>query len=128
MQLLLDTQIALWLLADDRQLSRAARATIDTATSVHVSAASVFEITMKAMLGKLSVRDDLSGHLQRVGLSLLPVTVWHAERIRDFPTLSRHDPFDRLLLAQAACDGLSLLTADRTLVALGLDFVVDARP
>ena len=127
MQLLLDTQIALWLLTDDRRLSTAARGAIASATAVHVSAASVFEITIKVMLDKLTVRDDLTGHLEDVGLSLLPVTTWHAERIRDFPTLSRHDPFDRLLLAQAACDGLSLLTADRLLIGLGLDFVVDAR-
>jgi PIN domain nuclease of toxin-antitoxin system len=127
MQLLLDTQIALWLLADDRKLRPSTRTVIDSATTVHVSAGSVFEITVKAMLGKLTAPEGLDTLLRDAGLSPLAVSARHAERIRDFPMLSRHDPFDRLLLAQATCDGLSLLTADRALIALGLDFVVDAR-
>jgi len=50
----------------------------------------------------------------------------HAEGICDFPELTRHDPFDRLLVAQASHDGLRLLTSDRVLIALARDFILDA--
>ena len=60
------------------------------------------------------------------GLALLSITAEHAEATRDFPELARHDPFDRLLVAQASRAGLRLLTADQTLLGLGRDFITDA--
>ena len=60
------------------------------------------------------------------GLALLSITAEHAEAVRDFPELVRHDPFDRLLVAQASRAGLRLLTADQILLAMGRDFIVDA--
>jgi len=60
------------------------------------------------------------------GLAFLSITAEHAEAIRDFPELVRHDPFERLLVAQASRTGLRLLTADRILLALGRDFIIDA--
>ncbi|MGU3499505.1 PIN domain-containing protein [Mycobacterium sp. C31M] len=60
------------------------------------------------------------------GLLLLDVTAEDAEAIRDYPELVRHDPFDRLLVAQADRAGLRLLTADRVLLGLGRDFILDA--
>lgn len=59
-------------------------------------------------------------------LQLLSVTAEHAEGIRDYPELTRHDPFDRLLVAQADQAGLRLLTADRLLLELQRDFILDA--
>jgi len=56
----------------------------------------------------------------------LSITAEHAEAIQDFPELVRHDPFDRLLVAQASRTGLRLLTADQTLLGLGRDFIIDA--
>jgi PIN domain nuclease of toxin-antitoxin system len=93
---------------------------------VFVSAATIWELTIKAMLGKLSVPADLSRRLSSQGLQLLSVTAEHAEGIRDFPELVRHDPFDRLLVAQASRTGLRLLTADRVLLGLGYHFIDDA--
>lgn len=93
---------------------------------MHVSAATVFELTIKAMLGKLSIPDDFAARLSEQGLSLLSITAEHAAGIREFPELTRHDPFDRLLVAQASRDGLRLLTADRVLLGLNRDFIVDA--
>ena len=78
------------------------------------------------MLGKLSVPDKLADRLTEQGLALLSITAEHAEGIRDFPELTRHDPFDRLLVAQASHDGLRLLTSDRVLIALARDFILDA--
>ncbi len=76
--------------------------------------------------GKLSVPADFSKRLTEQGLALLSITAEHAEAIRDFPELARHDPFDRLLVAQAARTGLRLLTADQILLALGSGYIIDA--
>lgn len=78
------------------------------------------------MLGKLSVPADLGKRLTGQGLVLLSITAGHAEALRDFPELARHDPFDRLLVAQASRTGLRLLTADQVLLGLGRDFILDA--
>jgi PIN domain nuclease of toxin-antitoxin system len=124
--LLLDSQALLWVLDDNPRLGKQARATIEAATRVHVSAATVWELTIKAMLGKLIVPAGLTKRLLEQGLTLLRVTAEQAEGIRDFPALVRHDPFDRLLVAQASQTGLPLLTADRTLLGLGHEFILDA--
>ena len=124
--LLLDSQVALWILDDSPRLGPRAREIITSATTVHVSAATIWELTIKAMLGKLSVPDKLADRLAEQGLALLNITAEHAEGIRDFPELTRHDPFDRLLVAQASHDGLRLLTSDRVLLALARDFILDA--
>jgi PIN domain nuclease of toxin-antitoxin system len=124
--LLLDSQALLWLLDDNPRLGPLARKAITSAQGVHVSAATVWELTIKTMLGKLAVPAGFSQRLTAQGLMLLSITAEHAEAIRDFPELARHDPFDRLLVAQASHAGLQLLTADRVLLALGRDFILDA--
>ena len=124
--LLLDSQALLWLLDDNPRLGPQARRAITSAQGVHVSAATVWELTIKTMLGKLSVPADLSTRLTAQGLELLSITAEHAEALRDFPELTRHDPFDRLLVAQASRTGLQLLTADKVLLNLGREFILDA--
>lgn len=123
--LLLDSQALLWLLDDNPRLGPQARKAITSAQGVHVSAATVWELTIKSMLGKLTVPTDLSKRLAGQGLELLSVTAEHAEAIHDFPELTRHDPFDRLIVAQAARSGLRLLTADQVLLDLRRDFILD---
>ena len=124
--LLLDSQALLWLLDDNPRLGRQARQAITSAQGVHVSAATVWELTIKTMLGKLSVPADLSKRLTAQGLVLLSITAEHAEALRDFPELTGHDPFDRLLVAQASRTRLRLLTADQVLLDLDRDFILDA--
>src|SRR5215471_11363623 len=124
--LLLDSQALLWLLDDNARLGPQARRAIMSAQGVHVSAATVWELTIKTMLGKLTVPADLSKRLPGQGLELLSVTAQDAEAIREFPELIRHDPFDRLLVAQASRAGLRLLTADRVLLDLRRNFILDA--
>lgn len=124
--LLLDSQALLWLLDDNPRLGPQARKAITSAQGVHVSAATVWELTIKSMLGKLTVPADLSKRLGEQGLELLSVTAGHADAIRDFPELARHDPFDRLIVAQAARAGLRLLTVDQVLLDLRRDFILDA--
>jgi PIN domain nuclease of toxin-antitoxin system len=124
--LLLDSQALLWLLDDNPRLGPRARQAITSAQGVIVSAATVWELTIKTMLGKLSVPADLSARLTAQGLELLSITAEHAEAIREFPELVRHDPFDRLIVAQAHRAGLQLLTADQVLLNLGREFILNA--
>lgn len=65
--------------------------------------------------------------LDEEGFRSLDVTAEHAAAIREIPELARHDPFDRLLVAQSICTGLDLMTADRVLLGLGRKHIVDAR-
>lgn len=124
--LLLDSQTLVWLLDDNPRLGPEARRTISSARGVHVSAATVWELAIKTMLGKLSVPTALSEVLTAQGLLLLNITAEDVEAIRGYPELTRHDPFDRLLLAQADRAGLQLLTADRVLLGLQREFILDA--
>ncbi len=124
--MLLDSQTALWVLDDNPRLGPHARAAIESAPEVWVSAATVWELTIKAMLGKLTVPRQLTARLADQGLSVLDVRGEHAEALFEFPELIRHDPFDRLIVAQAGTERIPLLTADAVLLALGRDFILDS--
>jgi PIN domain nuclease of toxin-antitoxin system len=119
MRLLLDTHVFLWSVTDSRQLKAKARVYISSAQAVYVSAASIWEIAVKAQLGKIdSDPQDLVTAVQASGFQELPVSTAHAAAVAKLP---RHhtDPFDRLLLAQAFTEPLRFVTADRTLAAYG---------
>ncbi len=112
MTLLLDTHVLLWWLADDPRLTPAMREAIaDPSTAVMVSAASAWEVAIKAAAGKLTVPDGLPQELARHGFDELPVTVEDGLAAGALP---RHhsDPFDRMLIAQAHVEGLTLVTRD----------------
>jgi PIN domain nuclease of toxin-antitoxin system len=116
MRLLLDTHVVLWWLADAAELSREAHAAIAAPDNlVHVSAISLWEIVLKRSLGKLSMPDDWAQALERESFRRLPVTWEHALKVGALPDLHR-DPFDRLLLAQALAENLTLVTSDDTLL------------
>jgi PIN domain nuclease of toxin-antitoxin system len=125
--LLLDSQTALWVMDDSPRLGPHSKQLINESTSVHVSVATVWELTIKSMLGKLKIPVDFAAQVAAQGFELLDVSADHAEGLRDFPELSRHDPFDRLIISQASAHRLTLLTADGVLLGLGRDFVVDSR-
>ena len=112
MRLLLDTHALLWWIKGDRKLGAAARAAIaDDASSVVVSAGSIWEIAIKEALGKLDVKTDLRRQLELNRFLPLPITVEHALAAGALP---RHhdDPFDRMLVAQAQAEGLTIVTRD----------------
>jgi len=116
-RLLLDTQVILWSLHKPERLStEAVTAITDPANSVDVSVASLWELSIKQSVGKLTVDGDLREHLVRQRFSELPVLGVHALAVRDLP-LHHRDPFDRLLIAQARCEGLTLVTADPAMSA-----------
>jgi PIN domain nuclease of toxin-antitoxin system len=117
MRLLLDTQIFLWFLADSRRLKPPGRRRIREADVVYVSAASVWEASIKIALGKLDVDiDELVTQIPASGFVELAVAARHAAAVARLPRL-HGDPFDRLLVAQAMTEPLHLLTADEALTA-----------
>jgi PIN domain nuclease of toxin-antitoxin system len=111
LRLLLDTHVLLWWLADDPALSKQARALIANEPEVFASAASAWEIAIKRALGKLQAPEDLLSVLEAGGIRGLPIDFQHAAVAGALP---RHhdDPFDRMLVAQAQREGLTLLTSD----------------
>lgn len=111
----MDTHVLLWWLQDSSRLPSAMRTAI-TEAEVSVSAASVWEMSIKAALGKLDMPDDLLEEMQRQGFTELAITASDGLAAGALP---RHhdDPFDRLLVAQARRRDLLLVTADRRLAA-----------
>lgn len=118
MKLLLDTQILLWAAGQPERLSAAARRQLNNPRSeLLFSAASLWEITIKNALGREDFRVEprsLRRGLLDNGYTELPVTSEHAVNVDSLPELHK-DPFDRILLAQALTEGITLLTADAQL-------------
>lgn len=115
-RLLLDTQVWLWWQTDDSRLGVGARAAISGASEVRFSAVSAWEIAIKSALGKLTLPrgHDIVAELEKDGFLELPVHLSHALAVRKLPDIHR-DPFDRMLVAQALSEGLSIVTGDRQL-------------
>jgi PIN domain nuclease of toxin-antitoxin system len=122
LRLLLDTNVFLWWQADDRRLSEGARAAIASAEVVFVSAATAWEAAIKAALGRLAYPDTIEAGVEASGFEKLGITLAHAEQAGALP---RHhsDPFDRMLVAQALAEGLTLVTNDRILRRYGVSIL-----
>jgi PIN domain nuclease of toxin-antitoxin system len=115
--LLLDTHVLLWALADDPRLSRKARTLLlDDAHTLLWSAASTWELAIKASLKRIHFNSPLAEYLpqklESEGIGSLPITTHHAAAVESLPR-HHHDPFDRLLVAQAVVEGVVLLSADK---------------
>ena len=121
MKLLLDTHAFLWWLADDPKLQAAAReAVIDPKSVVYVSAVTLWEIAIKSRLGKLDAGSaDLLGEIAANDFLELPVSSRHALLAGSLP-LHHDDPFDRMLIAQAWMEELTLVTRDGAFAAYGV--------
>lgn len=119
MNLLLDTHVLLWWLTDPASLSQQAQAAIASGENlVFVSAASVWEMTIKSGLGKLTMPNDLDQQMQIERFDELPIRIADARLVATLPALHR-DPFDRMLVAQARNNSLILVTRDRLILAYG---------
>ncbi len=126
MRLLLDTHVLLWALSDVDRLGRSVRDAVeDPLNDVFVSAVSGWEIGIKSALGKLRAADDLTTLIADAGFAVLPVSFEDGMAVASLP---RHhdDPFDRLLVVQAAARQLVLVTADARLRDYGVE-CLDAR-
>jgi PIN domain nuclease of toxin-antitoxin system len=111
-RLLLDTHVFLWWRGEPARLSPAVRSRIASADVVFVSAASAWEAAIKAALGRLELPDTLEAGVLASGFERLPIAFSHAHRAGALPP-HHGDPFDRMLVAQAQAEGLTLVTHDR---------------
>ena len=119
MRLLLDTHVLLWWMAD-RRLSRRVHAAIASpANQVFVSAATAWEMSIKQALGRLDAPADLPAQLESNGFMALPITVAHGLAAGALP---RHhdDPFDRMLIAQALVEDLTVASRDERFATYGV--------
>lgn len=112
-------------MSDDPQLSGPACEAIAASEEPFVSAGTLFEISIKASLGKLEVAEEWAEELLVEGFSLLPITPAHAAAYRELPYVEldgkpQRDPFDRLLVAQAMVEAVPLVSCDRGIVAHGV--------
>ncbi len=115
-RLLLDTHVFIWWRASPEKIRAGARDAIAQAGVVFVSVASAWETAIKMALGRLTLPDTMESGVLASGFEKLPITFSHTERIADLPHHHR-DPFDRMLIAQAIGEGLTLVTHDSKLRA-----------
>ena len=119
MKLLLDTHVVLWWLADDPTLADDLKDRIDHDADVHLSPVTIWEVAIKQAIGKLGGPADLPERIRASGLRELAITSEHALIAGRLPLLHR-DPFDRMLVAQASCEGLVLVTRDSEIPNYGV--------
>ncbi len=127
MRVLLDTHVFLWWITDDPRLTVRARAVIgDGKNTIFFSAASAWEIAIKARLGKLKAPGDLRAFIAEQlalnNITPLPVRLSHALYVYVLPDYHR-DPFDRLLVAQAQIENLLLLTSDLQIAKYAVEII-----
>ncbi|MET7773088.1 type II toxin-antitoxin system VapC family toxin [Nocardia sp. NPDC005366] len=111
MSLLLDTHVVLWWLADDPALPSEIADQIDHDVDVYISAATLWEVSIKQATGELAGPSDLPERIRDCGFLALPISHEHAIAAGRLPPIHR-DPFDRMLVAQARHEGLTLATRD----------------
>jgi PIN domain nuclease of toxin-antitoxin system len=125
-RLLLDTHAFLWWLSDDPALGAEVRKMIgEPRNQVLVSAASIWEISIKQAKGMLEAPEDLEALVEDEGFTKLPISLFHGQQAGKLPEIHR-DPFDRMLIAQAQAEGLELITADGVIPQYGVR-VISAR-
>lgn len=131
MNLLLDTHVLLWGLENSPRLGAQARARItDASNTVWVSTASAWEIAIKVKAGRLELSEPpevcVPRELERAEFVPLPVALDHALGVGALPP-DHADPFDRLLIAQAVAEGLTIVTADRAFAAYNVPMLAAER-
>lgn len=127
MRVLLDSHAFLWWVGDDPALKRRARTLIaDPANECYVSHASVWEMAIKASVGKLTLPSTaerfVAAQCESNGFHLLPIALAHIALVELLPFHHR-DPFDRLVVAQARIEGMTLVSRDPSLKAYGIQVV-----
>lgn len=123
MHLLLDTHTLIWWLAKNPTLSgEAIDAIANPDNLVFVSAASAWEIAIKKSLAKLQAPDDLAEQITEKRFTPLAISINHALTIEKLP-LHHQDPFDRILIAQAIWDKLTIITRDRKFISYDIDII-----
>jgi PIN domain nuclease of toxin-antitoxin system len=112
-RVLVDTHVLLWWLGEsDRLTDRHRELLAEPSNEIWFSAVSIAEMSIKASLGKLTAPDDAAAVLIDGGFDELPLSAQHADRLRTLPWHHR-DPFDRMLIAQAQVEGVTVATVDK---------------
>ncbi len=120
MRLLIDSNAFILAYVEPTVLSAGARLAIeDSANDRFISIASIWEIGIKLSTGKLSMPDTFTDAFSDLALALLPISLAHVNHARQLP-FHHHDPFDRMMIAQAREDGLTIVTRDRIFEAYGV--------
>ena len=121
MRLLLDTHALLWYLTTPEKLPATAHRAIRAADhEVYASLASAWEISVKVAIGRLAFDVHALGHsLAAVGVDTLAISLQHTARVAEL-SLHHRDPFDRMLVAQAMCESMTLVSRDRELSRYGV--------
>jgi PIN domain nuclease of toxin-antitoxin system len=123
LRLLFDSHALLWALSRPAALAAPARRVLEAMENdVVASVVSLWELEIKASVGKLDLPDDLTVVLPAMATSLLQIEMAHLRRLRTLPFHHR-DPFDRLLIAQALEEGLTIVTRDRAFRAYGVPLI-----
>lgn len=116
LRLLLDSHVLLWMITRERRIREATIAAIlDPGNQVYVSAASVWEIEIKRATGRLHASENVIEFVENSGFAELPVTFRHGDSAARLP-MHHRDIFDRMLIAQAQVEGLTLVTDDSQIV------------
>lgn len=124
--LLLDTNALLSILSHPSRLGKRTEKLLASSKAVHYSPISVFEIVIKNMLGKVRLNHPLNELLDELNFGSLPLRVEDVLATYSLPSLIRHDPFDRLILATAKARGAKLITSDHEMLDLGFDWILDS--
>ena len=120
----LDTHVAIWIARGDAKLSRQVLKDINSHGETVISAISLAELEIKAGIGKLALPPNLGEIFESFGIRVEAFGLDASQQLARFPSLARHDPFDRLILAQASARlGTTFFTADKAIADLGLDWV-----
>ncbi|MEK7559016.1 MAG: type II toxin-antitoxin system VapC family toxin [Patescibacteria group bacterium] len=110
---LVDTHIFIWWLSEDKKLNKSTQKILkDPNSHIYVSIATLWEISIKNTAGKLPLKTTITEMVSFSGFELLSINLSHVLNLGKLP-IYHNDPFDRMLIAQAKAEGLTLLTDDR---------------
>lgn len=127
MTYLLDTNALIWAAIDTQILGNATRKILMSERNIFFSSLSAAEINIKSSAKRKFTGQQIVEWANAEQLQELRFSASHAEHLNRFGSLAKHDPFDRMILAQAASENLKLITSDEVLLGLGFDWVHNAR-
>lgn len=125
--ILLDTSTLISAILFPNRIGKNTRRLIRRSPDIYFSAVSLFEIVVKQMNGKLNLGTSVSKFVEELDARALPLRAEDALEVQSLPSLARHDPFDRLIVATSKANGAKLITSDRKMLNLGFDWILDSR-